>query len=296
MAFPSIPGLPDMTSGDKSRSEAQEDSGGLDQDPTTAQNQSGLPGGPLRTAESESADQDSSQEGGLVDQRSGDERLSGSKDGAESGKDLGRLPSVGVGEQPQGGQERKAGENSGAGLLGEQSQNTPETDGWVLSNELPETEKVRPGIPEVDDVDQVDESGIAETDKELEETLAGIDGSIMSDREEYTSKVNKRAGGMELPGDVVASSASNINDGRDQGTESGGTSTTAIPNPTYPGRHSQQVPEKPNPAPIGAADIPDAKDDDVVARQLREAALAETDPNLRAALWDELRRYLNKRK
>ena len=34
-----------------------------------------------------------------------------------------------------------------------------------------------------------------------------------------------------------------------------------------------------------------AQDDDVVARQLREAAEAETDPELKAKLWEEYRRY-----
>jgi hypothetical protein len=38
-------------------------------------------------------------------------------------------------------------------------------------------------------------------------------------------------------------------------------------------------------------DIPDGKDDDVVARQLREAAESEQDPELREKLWDEYRRY-----
>ena len=38
-------------------------------------------------------------------------------------------------------------------------------------------------------------------------------------------------------------------------------------------------------------DIPDGKDDDIVARQIREAAMKETDPELRAALWEEYRRY-----
>jgi hypothetical protein len=37
--------------------------------------------------------------------------------------------------------------------------------------------------------------------------------------------------------------------------------------------------------------MPDGSDDDVVARQLREAAQAEQDPELRARLWDEYRRY-----
>lgn len=39
------------------------------------------------------------------------------------------------------------------------------------------------------------------------------------------------------------------------------------------------------------ADIPDGSDDDVVARQLREAAMKEKDPVLRDKLWDEYRKY-----
>jgi hypothetical protein len=39
------------------------------------------------------------------------------------------------------------------------------------------------------------------------------------------------------------------------------------------------------------ADIPSGSDDDVVARQLREAASREPDPAVRAKLWDEYRKY-----
>jgi hypothetical protein len=39
------------------------------------------------------------------------------------------------------------------------------------------------------------------------------------------------------------------------------------------------------------ADIPDGSDDDVVARQLREAAMKETDPELKEKLWQEYRNY-----
>lgn len=39
------------------------------------------------------------------------------------------------------------------------------------------------------------------------------------------------------------------------------------------------------------ADVPDGSDDDVVARQIREAAMKETDPELREKLWEEYRRY-----
>ena len=39
------------------------------------------------------------------------------------------------------------------------------------------------------------------------------------------------------------------------------------------------------------AGIPDGSDDDIVARQLREAAQKETDPELRARLWEEYKKY-----
>ena len=39
------------------------------------------------------------------------------------------------------------------------------------------------------------------------------------------------------------------------------------------------------------ADIPSGKDDDVVARQLREAAMREPDPAIREKLWAEYRKY-----
>ena len=38
-------------------------------------------------------------------------------------------------------------------------------------------------------------------------------------------------------------------------------------------------------------DVGDGSDDDVVARQLREAAEKETDPELRKRLWEEYRHY-----
>ena len=38
-------------------------------------------------------------------------------------------------------------------------------------------------------------------------------------------------------------------------------------------------------------DVGDGSDDDIVARQLREAAEKEPDPELREKLWDEYRRY-----
>ena len=43
-------------------------------------------------------------------------------------------------------------------------------------------------------------------------------------------------------------------------------------------------------------DVGDGSDDDIIARQLREAAMAEDDPELREKLWDEYREYKSGKK
>ncbi|REJ70299.1 MAG: hypothetical protein DWQ28_03795, partial [Proteobacteria bacterium] len=56
------------------------------------------------------------------------------------------------------------------------------------------------------------------------------------------------------------------------------------------GGRSGGAPE--NPAVYEAPDdIPSGNDDDIVARQLREAAMREADPEVREALWNEYRKY-----
>ena len=52
--------------------------------------------------------------------------------------------------------------------------------------------------------------------------------------------------------------------------------------PAPPGKRGSKVPEN----------IPDARDDDIIARQLREAAMQEEDEELREKLWEEYRRYI----
>ena len=70
------------------------------------------------------------------------------------------------------------------------------------------------------------------------------------------------------------------------GGGSGGGVEGLEPRPGY----DQQIPEQ---VAVYAppADIPEGTDDDVVARQLREAAMREPDPELREKLWDEYRKY-----
>ncbi len=74
-----------------------------------------------------------------------------------------------------------------------------------------------------------------------------------------------------------------------QGSDSqGGTDTGA----GQPGGDSQGSSSGGNQS-SAPADIPDGSDDDIIARQLREAAEKETDPELKKKLWEEYRRYKN---
>jgi len=136
----------------------------------------------------------------------------------------------------------------------------------------------------------------------LNEKLGQFDGMILAERDEVI-----QAGNIE--GSNPGSSGTGNGEGEDgagqgQGqaetaplltamvkgsgsnNNSGGGTMPALPGDNRQGDFggSQVTAEIP-------ADIPDGSDDDVVARQLREAAMKEPDPKLREKLWDEYRKY-----
>jgi hypothetical protein len=81
------------------------------------------------------------------------------------------------------------------------------------------------------------------------------------------------SGGSSREGEAGGETSDGTQDGGDSGGEVGGSGPG--------GTGTSRVP----------ADVGDGSDDDIVARQLREAAMAEDDPELREKLWDEYRRY-----
>ena len=135
--------------------------------------------------------------------------------------------------------------------------------GWEVSNEVlgSETGGGSPN-PETSDAD---DGGDGESDA-LARALAELDGEILEER---------IGTGDPIPGQPGAGTGSGASD-------EGG----AMPPPLA--AEPAGTPRAPIPIP---PDQPDARDDDVVARQLREAAMAETDPKLREDLWEEYRRY-----
>jgi hypothetical protein len=111
------------------------------------------------------------------------------------------------------------------------------------------------------------EGGMTEANAELEKRAAegsgeGSDGAESSDGAE----------GSE------GSEGSQSEGGKTQGQDSGGSA----------GAEGSQGEALPIPE-----DIDDGQGDDIVERQIRDAAMKETDPVLRERLWDEYRRIKN---
>ncbi len=151
----------------------------------------------------------------------------------------------------------------------------------------------------------------AQIDRRFDETFAVFDERMRKEQESASQERASRgsgevAGTGEESGASSAPSASgeggNTGSGQESGSGDGGPAgsgesgsrgqTTGGGSNTPGGGGGYGGGAKggtgPNTVP---ADIPDGSDDDIVARQLREAAMKETDPELRERLWDEYRKY-----
>ena len=122
--------------------------------------------------------------------------------------------------------------------------------------------------------------GEDDADGELNDALEDFDGTILEEREVIAQR--RREGAGEGAGSTGPA-------GTTTGAVAGGRTTTAAYVP--PVRNAPTAPPAGSPRTSNIEDEPDARDDDVVARQLREAAQNETDPELKEKLWEEYRRY-----
>lgn len=118
-------------------------------------------------------------------------------------------------------------------------------------------------------------------DERLRKGYETFDGFILSERERAQAESNA-AGSV----DVGGSSGGGGNEGQPQTLPESGAPAGAVvasQQSSIPPARTESFPPP--------EDIPVGRDDDVVARQLREAAMSEPDPELREALWDEYRNY-----
>ncbi|MDH3748163.1 MAG: hypothetical protein OER97_08140, partial [Gammaproteobacteria bacterium] len=125
--------------------------------------------------------------------------------------------------------------------------------------------------------------------RELDESIGGFDETLQEEQQDIASVgrvlegFDTEGGGGEGSGGLISlgTQAGSASGGPNEGGSVGGSKEA----PAIAGVTDQQIEER------TPDDIPVTVDDDIVARQLREAALTEEDPVLRERLWDEYRKY-----
>ncbi len=151
---------------------------------------------------------------------------------------------------------------------------------WETSNETP-SESPQSSQSEASGEDGL-ESQTAQQGK-LQSTLDDFDREIMNERQVLAASeapASESQLKVQDAGPEPASGGPRVDENKTtiQGG-SGGFQVSTQPIPTR--RVGNPIPE----------DIPDARDDDIIARQLREAAMQEEDPVLKEKLWEEYKRY-----
>lgn len=176
---------------------------------------------------------------------------------------------------------------------------TDESDGdsgWEVSNQLPETgggssSDEDAGVAALPgEFEQVDGEMGSAVEGALQRALEAMDGEILGERNDDKDRA----------GDRAATSSGHIDELELKGLESEEDGEGDGPNTELgeeedgliAGDRTNDQQHRP-PGPMNAIDTPDARDNNVVARQLREAAMAETDPELKAELWEEYRKYVD---
>lgn len=147
------------------------------------------------------------------------------------------------------------------------------------------------GMPDFEDLQTAGvpaNRDVGELEDELEDTLGDFDKKILTARRTVLQpgrpQQTELPPGAGIPGSRESSEVPEASGDPElaesqpeSGADSVGKSTGA--------RDEQQV------AAVVPEDIGPGHNDDIVAQQLREAAMAETDPELREKLWEEYRRY-----
>ena len=134
------------------------------------------------------------------------------------------------------------------------------------------------GSPAMTDVERKQALG-----KQLQQGFAEFDRVMLSEQQANNERADQEGGGY---GEDEALAAADTTSGGAAGeplqtalVDSDPIAIKGEGNISTPS-HSQVPP-----------DLADARDDDIIARQLREAAMKEQDPELREKLWDEYRKY-----
>lgn len=141
------------------------------------------------------------------------------------------------------------------------------------------------------------------------ERRAAVNRQIDQSLEAFDARLAREQVALEAAREAAAAARSSAGGGGDSGAGgAGGLSGGGAPAGASIGSEGDDKAPPPPPGGDGSGrasrgnrpdlptpkDISDGRDDDVVARQLREAAERETDPALRERLWKEYRDYKKK--
>jgi hypothetical protein len=136
----------------------------------------------------------------------------------------------------------------------------------------------------------VDEA-TAELDERLRESSGKFDQQMREELQRLAAEAAARESDEGITAGGGSTPTSGSGDGRAGGSDSGAESRrSGAEGDQSSGEVGGSGPEASGSAPV-PPDVGDGADDDIVARQLREAAMNEKDPELREKLWDEYRRY-----
>lgn len=170
----------------------------------------------------------------------------------------------------------------------------------IEARELPCPTGGQTASPAIDlGAEKTPEEQIAELDASLAAGLSEFDEMLLKEQQSIAAKARRsgasgqgtsegsgeRQGEEGQPGDYDSKAEAEAGDAEWEGVRDAGSQSRQEPREGATGRPQEQGPGSPR------SDIPDGRDDDVVARQLREAAEKEQDPRLKEKLWDEYRRY-----
>ncbi len=138
------------------------------------------------------------------------------------------------------------------------------------------------------------EERTGELDRKLDASLRELDGLLMEEQEKLAEAASSGGSGSSggtsgglRSGSGGAGSSGSAESGSNPGGETSGGATGEESGGAVGGGGAGGG-DTGSPAPD---DVGDGSDDDIVARQLREAAMAEDDPELRERLWQEYRDY-----
>ncbi len=179
------------------------------------------------------------------------------------------------------------GQSSDGWLEGEPTGGNGDQGDWQTSNQgIPENVSGSNADGGADTVEVGGDDTTNGADQALTEALEELDGEILAERAvlRENEAATNRSGGN-------GSQEATANEGAANKASSTAAAPTSRTNASTRGRATGRPPPPKRGDSAAVADLPDAKDDDIIARQLREAAMQESDPELKEKLWEEYRRY-----